>query len=122
MLKIIKKYESTPIFVSQEIFNRNFVAICEIKPVLTLNRPNYIVFSILNLSKYLMNEFHYKYTRTKYHNHSKLLFTETDSLVYEIEKNDVYEDFYEDKDLFDFSDYQQTHNFGILSIKKLLVK
>ena len=55
-------------------------------------------------------------------NHSKLLFTETDSLVYEIEKNDVYEDFYEDKDLFDFSDYQQTHNFGILSIKTLLVK
>ena len=65
MLKIIKKYESTPIFVSQEIFNRNFIAIREIKPILTLNRPIYIVFSILNLSKYLMNEFHYKYTRTK---------------------------------------------------------
>ena len=65
MLKIIKKYESTAIFVSQEIFNRNFVAIREIKPILTLNTPIYIVFSILNLSKYLMNEFHYKYTRTK---------------------------------------------------------
>ena len=114
--------ESTPIFVSQKVFKKNFVAIREIKPVLTLNRPLNIVFSILNLSKYLMNEFHYKYTGTKYNNHSKLLFTYTDSLVCKIEKNDVYEDFYEDKDLFDFSDYPQTHNFGILSIRNLLVK
>ena len=38
-------------------------------------------------------------------NCAKLLFTDTDSLVYEIKTNDVYEDFYEDKELFDFSDY-----------------
>ena len=33
------------------------------------------------------------------------MFTDADSLVYEIETNDVYEDFFEDKDMFDFSDY-----------------
>ena len=33
------------------------------------------------------------------------MFTDADSLVHEIETNDVYEDFFEDKDMFDFSDY-----------------
>ena len=33
------------------------------------------------------------------------MFTDTDSLVYEIKTEDVYEDFYQDKNLFDFSDY-----------------
>ena len=36
---------------------------------------------------------------------ANLLFTDTDSLVYEVETNDVYEGFYENKNLFDFSDY-----------------
>ena len=35
------------------------------------------------------------------------MFTETDSLVYEIETEDVDEDFYGDKNLFDLSDYAQ---------------
>ena len=34
-----------------------------------------------------------------------MLFTDTDSLVYEIKTEDVYEDFYQDKNLFDFNDY-----------------
>ena len=42
---------------------KNFVAIHEIKPILTLDKPNYIGFSILDLSKLVMYEFHYKYTR-----------------------------------------------------------
>ena len=36
---------------------------------------------------------------------ANLLFTDTDSLVYEVETNDVYEGFYKNKNLFDFSDY-----------------
>ena len=39
-----------------------------------------------------MYEFHYKYIKTKYYNHAQLLFTDTDSLVYENETNDVYEE------------------------------
>ena len=51
-----------------------------------------------------MYEFHYKYIKSKFD--AKLLFTDTDSLVYEIKTEDVCEDFYEDKNLFDFSDYR----------------
>ena len=106
MLKT-KNCISRPIFVLQKIFNKNLVAIHEIKPVLTLDKPVYIGFSILDLSKLLMYEFQYRYIGTKYYNQYKLLFIDTDSLVHEIETNDVYEDFYEDKNWFDFSDYPQ---------------
>ena len=50
-----------------------------------------------------MYEFHYKYIKRKYD--AQLLFTDKDSLVYEIETKDVYEDFYGNENLFDFSDY-----------------
>ena len=50
-----------PTFVSQKIFNKKFVAIHEIKPVLTLYKPIYVGFSILDLSKFFMYEFHSRY-------------------------------------------------------------
>ena len=40
-----------------------------------------------------MYEFHYDYIKNKYNNKSKLLFTDTDSLMYEIKAKDGYEDF-----------------------------
>ena len=46
-----KTYISKPSFVSQKIFNKNFVAIHEMKTVLTLDKPIYVGFSILDLSK-----------------------------------------------------------------------
>ena len=71
------KYTRKPSFVSQKIFNKSFVAIHEIKPVLTLDKPIYAGFSILDLSKFLMYKFHYKYIKRKYN--ANLLFTNTES-------------------------------------------
>ena len=104
-----KNYVSEPSFVSQKIFSKNFVAIHEIKPVLTLDKPIYAGFSILDLSELLMYEFHYKCIKSKFS--ADLLFTDTDNLFCEIETDDVYEDFYENKSLFDFSDYQRDSKF-----------
>ena len=111
---------SKPSFVSQKIFSKHFVNIHEIKPVLTLNKPICIVFIILDLSKLLMHEFHSKYIKSKFD--AKLLFTDTGSLIYETKTEDVYEDFYQDKNLFDFSDYPLNSSCLILLIKKLLAK
>ena len=97
------KCVSKPSFISQKIFSKNVVAIHKRKPVLTLNKPISVAYSILDLSKLLMYEFHYKYIKSKFD--AKLLFTDRDILVYEIKTEDVYEDFYQDKNLFDFSDY-----------------
>ena len=60
---------------------------------------------ILDLSKVLMYKFHYDYIKNKYGNNSRLLFTDTDSLMYEIKTEDAYEDFSKNKELFDFSSY-----------------
>ena len=63
---------------------------------------------ILDLSKMLMYDFHYNYIKKKYSNRTRLLFTDTDSLTYEIEVEDVYEDFWNDKDMFNNSDYPES--------------
>ena len=60
---------------------------------------------ILDLSKVLINEFHYDYIKSKCSNNSRLLFTETDSLMYEIKTKDVYQDFSCNKEMSDFSNY-----------------
>ena len=67
-----------------------------------------------------MYEFHYKYIKSK--SDTKLLFTDTDSLVYEIITEDVYEDFYQDKNLFDFSDYPLDSKFFDPANKKAIGK
>ena len=50
---------SKPNFISQKIFDKNFVVVHQIKSVLTLNKPLYVGFHILKLSKLLMYKFHY---------------------------------------------------------------
>ena len=52
-----------------------------------------------------MYELYYNYIKREFS--ANLLFTETDGLVYAIETDDVYEDFYENKNFFDFTDYPQ---------------
>ena len=75
------------------------------KVTLTLNKPAYIGMCILELSKVLIYEFNYGYIKNKYGNNSRLSFTDTDSLMYEIKTEDVYEDFSNDKEMFNFSNY-----------------
>ena len=58
-----------------------------------------------------MYEFHYIHIKIKYKNYAKLLFTDADSLVYEIEMNGIYKGFYEDKIQLDFSDYLKDLKF-----------
>ena len=62
MLKTIKNVRN-PSFVLQKISNKNFAAIHEFKPVLTLDKPIYVAFGLLDSSKYLMYEFHFKYIK-----------------------------------------------------------
>ena len=60
-----------------------------------------------------MYVFHYNYSKRKFD--AKLLFTDIDSLTYEIKTDNVYEDFYEDKYLFVFSNYPNDSKFYDLS-------
>ena len=118
----LSKLASKPTYVSSKIFNENLVAVHKIKETLTLNRPAYAGMCILDLSKTLMYDFHYNYIKQKYGNKAKLLFTDTDSLTYEIETKDVYRDFWNDKDRFDNSDYSENSSYFNKTNKKVIGK
>ena len=93
-----------PDFISSKIFNENLVAVHNIKQKLYMNQPIYVGFSILDLSKYHMYNFHYGFITKKYGSDAKLLFTDTDSLCYEITTEDFYRDMFDNKEQFDLSD------------------
>ena len=75
--KDYKKYVSKPNFISQKKINKNFVAIHEIKLVLTLDKLIYVGFSVLGLRKYSMYYFYYNYVKRKYN--AKIIFADIDS-------------------------------------------
>ena len=77
---------------------------------------------ILEVSKVLMYEFHCDYIKSKYDNKSKLLFRDTDSLMYEIKTEDVYEDFNSNKEMFDFSNYSTKSKYYDNSNKLVIGK
>ena len=70
--------------------------------------------------KILVYEFHYKYIKSKFD--GKLLFTDTDRLVHEIKTEDVYEDFHQNKNFFDFSDYPLNSKFFDLVNERVIGK
>ena len=86
------KYTSRPTYVTHKLFDKDYAAIHENKPVLVLNKPIYIGFTVLDVSKWNMYDFHYNFIKKNFN--AELLFTDTDSLVYEIKSENVYEEFF----------------------------
>ena len=99
-VKQLKKLTASPSFDHFRIFTNELVAVNMKKPTLYLNRPIYVGFAILDLSKVLMYDFHYNYIKAKYGEKATLLFTDTDSLCYNIQTEDIYRDMQEEADLF----------------------
>ena len=111
----LKKLTAKPNLKSPpKIFSENLALVHLKKTSLTMNKPVYLGMCILDLSKTIMYDFHYNYIKPKYGEKAKLLFTDTDSLMYEIETEDFYKDISRDvKDRFDTSDYPENHPSGI---------
>ena len=109
-----RKLVAKPNFNHLNIFCEKLIAIHMKKTSLTMNKPVYLGMCILDLSKTIMYEFHYNYIKPKYGDKARLLFTDTDSLMYEIQTEDFYKDISVDvKDRFDTSDYPPNHISGI---------
>ena len=117
----LNDFAKKPDFISSKIFNENLVAVHNIKQKLYVNQPIYVGFSILDLSKYHMYNFHYGFVKNRYGSDSKLLFTDTDSLCYEITTLDFYRDMYDNKEHFDLSD-MKLEQFKYSENKKVLGK
>ena len=107
--------------MSQKVSDNGYV-ISISKFISMLGKLAYIALCVLDLSKVSMYEFYYDYVKNKYGNNSILVFTGTDSLIYEIKTKDVYEDFSKDKEILDFSNYLAKSNYYNDSNKLVLVK
>ena len=114
------KYTSSSTYITHKMFDQNFAVIHEIKPVLMLNQPIYVEFTVLELCKWLMYNFHYNFIKKNFH--AELLFTHTDILAYEIQSKNVYDEFFKWKDLFDFSNYPKDSKCFDLTNKKVIGK
>ena len=111
--KQAEKLSAKPNFNHCNIFSEDLVVIHMKKTKLVFNKPVYLGMCILDLSKTLMYDFHYNYIKRKYGDKAKLLFTDTDSLMYEIQTEDFYKDISADvKYRFDTSDYPPNHPSG----------
>ena len=95
-----KKY-----YLKWTLFDNNSVVILKSNVTLKLNKSAHVRMCILVLNKALVYEFHYDYIINKYGNNSRFLFTDADSLIYDIKTEDGYENFSKDKNCFDFSNY-----------------
>ena len=104
------KLAAKPNYHASTIFSENLVAVNMKRTKLVLNKPIYLGMSILDISKNLMYDFHYNYNKPKFSDDSRLLFTDTDSLCYEIRTEDFYEHIANDVHrLFDTSNYPKDH-------------
>ena len=77
-------YTSRATHITHKFLDKNYASVLEIKPVLTLNKPIYLGFTVLELSKWLMYDVHYNFIEKCFD--AKLLFTDPASLTYEIKK------------------------------------
>ena len=122
--KRAEKLSAKPNFNHCNIFSEDLVAIHMKNTQLVFNKPVYLGMCILDLSKTVMYDFHYNYIKQKYGDKAKLLLTDTDSSMYEIQTEGFYKDISADvKRRFDTSDYPPDHPLGIPSdlIRRCLV-
>ena len=110
--KKILKYTSRPTDITHKIFHKDYAAIYETKAVLTFSKPIYVGFTVLELSKWFMYDFHCNFIKKHF---------DTDSIPFKIKSN-VYEEFFTHKHSFDFSNYPKDWKFFDQTNKKVIDK
>ncbi len=106
-----EKYVSKLNFKSAKIINKDLVGI-EMKYISKkLNKPFIIGMSILDIAKWYMYNFHYNIIKPYFKENIQVLYTDTDSFIYEI-SNKTYDEIvsiFKQIDIFDFSNYPSNH-------------
>lgn len=115
----LNKLTARPSFKECRIFNESLVGVhCKRVKVL-ISKPVYAGQAILDLSKLLMYNFWYGYLKQKYASQCRLLCTDTDSFLFEVQTADIYKALKKDAHFFDFSDYPKEHALFSLANNKV---
>ena len=105
-----ENYVGKPNFKNAKRINSKLVGVEMKYSSIKINKPFYIGMSILDLSKWHMYNFHYNVMKAIFGDRVHLLYTDTDSFIYEISSADVYEELRPHaRDYFDFSNYPENH-------------
>lgn len=110
-----------PNFARRTIFSENLVSIEMNKLEVVMNKPIYVGFCVLDLSKICVYNFHYGYMLPTFKSDCKLLYTDTDSLIYQITCEDIYCNIKRDIARFDTSDYPKNNIYGVPLANKKIV-
>ncbi|GBN69235.1 hypothetical protein AVEN_138196-1 [Araneus ventricosus] len=116
--KAEKKLISKPNFKDRTIYSETLVAFHMSKTVLSLNKPIVVGMSILDISKRLMYRFHVEIMRETYHEIAMLLYTNTDSFIYNIQSQNVYNRMKSIIQEFDAYEYPENNIIDIPAINK----
>lgn len=103
-----------PNFNSRSVFSKDFVAIHMDKLKILYNKPIYIGFSILDISKTVIYDFYYNFIKERFGNNASLLYTDTDSLILKIFTDNFYNVIAENPHKFDTSNYPEKNDFNIV--------
>ena len=118
----LRKLIAAPSFARHKIFSNDLAGIHMYQDKLYLNRPVYVGMCILDLSKHLMYDFYYNEMKKQYGDNMCLLYTDTDSLLMQIQTNDVYKDISQHISLYDTSNYSEDHYLYSTTNKKTIGK
>ena len=108
-LKTLRKFASDPLLADWSEFGGNLYGLHMQRDHILFNRPIYVGMCVLELSKLLMYNFYYDYLKVKYGDKCGLLYTDTDSLLLDVETEDFYKDMEKDLARYDTSDYPKDH-------------
>ena len=98
---------SEPNYHTKKWFSENLLANEMKKTKVKMNKPVYLCFSILEISKRVMYEFWYDYMKPKYGDNVKLCYMDTDSFIMHNKTEDLYKDIPDDVEKgFDISNYE----------------
>ena len=112
----LRKMVAKPTFSGRKIFGENLVAVQRRKNCVLLNKPVYVGLGVLDLSKRIMSDYWYGHIKPTYGDRARLLYTDTDSFIMEIQTPDVYADMAANDALYDFSNVKAAASEELHSI------
>ena len=118
----IRKLVSDPSYDRFTLFSHDMAGVHMHKRRLVLNNPVYTGMTILENSKILMYDFYYNHLKARYGPRCELIYTDTDSLLLQIQTEDVYADMKATSWHYDTSNYPQDHPLYDATNKKALGK